>query len=107
MSHHDQVVLSEVLDRVLNKGAVLTGEVVISVAGIDLLYLGLPLFERDGKRATLTGTARLPASLRRPGAGTSRRHDGARPHTDDIREDAGWDGAGGQDQQAIGRWAGS
>jgi hypothetical protein len=38
---HDQVVLSEVLDRVLNKGAVLTGEVVISVAGIDLLYVGL------------------------------------------------------------------
>jgi hypothetical protein len=30
-----------VLDRVLNKGAVVAGEVVISVAGIDLLYLGL------------------------------------------------------------------
>ena len=36
-----QVSLSEVLDRVLNKGAVVTGEVVISVAGIDLVYLGL------------------------------------------------------------------
>ena len=35
------VTLSEVLDRVLNKGAVLSGEVVISVAGIDLLYLGI------------------------------------------------------------------
>ena len=33
--------LAEVLDRVLNKGAVATGEVVISVAGIDLVYLGL------------------------------------------------------------------
>jgi hypothetical protein len=33
--------LSEVLDRVLNKGAVVVGEVVISVAGVDLLYLGL------------------------------------------------------------------
>jgi gas vesicle structural protein len=41
MNPHDQVVLSEVLDRVLNKGAVVAGEVVISVAGIDLLYLGL------------------------------------------------------------------
>jgi hypothetical protein len=30
-----------VLDRVLNKGAVVAGEVVISVAGVDLLYLGL------------------------------------------------------------------
>lgn len=36
-----QVSLCEVLDRVLNKGAVVTGEVVISVAGIDLLYVGL------------------------------------------------------------------
>jgi gas vesicle structural protein len=33
--------LSEVLDRVLNKGAVVVGEVVISVAGVDLLYLGV------------------------------------------------------------------
>jgi gas vesicle structural protein len=35
------VSLSDVLDRVLDKGAVVTGEVVISVAGIDLIYLGL------------------------------------------------------------------
>jgi hypothetical protein len=35
------VSLSEVLDRVLNKGAVVTGEIVISVAGVDLVYLGL------------------------------------------------------------------
>ena len=33
--------LAEVLDRVLNKGAVVTGELVISIADIDLLYLGL------------------------------------------------------------------
>jgi hypothetical protein len=35
------VSLAEVLDRVLNKGAVVSGEVVISVAGIELVYLGL------------------------------------------------------------------
>jgi hypothetical protein len=35
------VSLCETLDRVLNKGAVITGDVVISIAGIDLLYLGL------------------------------------------------------------------
>jgi hypothetical protein len=35
------VSLSEVLDRVLNKGVVVAGEVVISVAGVDLVYLGL------------------------------------------------------------------
>ena len=35
------VSLSEVLDRVLNKGEVVTGEVMIAVAGIELEYLGL------------------------------------------------------------------
>ena len=38
---HRPVSLSEVLDRVLTKGAVVTGEVVISIAGVDLIYLGL------------------------------------------------------------------
>ncbi|MBI4526993.1 MAG: gas vesicle protein [Deltaproteobacteria bacterium] len=38
-----QVSLVEVLDRVLNKGAVLTGDITISIAGIDLLYVGLNL----------------------------------------------------------------
>ncbi len=33
--------LCETLDRVLNKGVVVAGEVVISVAGIDLIYLNL------------------------------------------------------------------
>jgi gas vesicle structural protein len=37
------VTLSEVLDRVCNTGVVMAGEIVISVAGIDLLYLGLNL----------------------------------------------------------------
>lgn len=36
--------LVEVLDRVLHKGAVLRGEIVISVAQIDLLYLDLRVF---------------------------------------------------------------
>jgi gas vesicle structural protein len=35
------VSLAEVLDRVLAKGTVVVGEVVVSVAGVDLLYLGL------------------------------------------------------------------
>jgi hypothetical protein len=37
----EHVSLCEVLDRILNKGAVVVGEVVISVANIDLIYLGL------------------------------------------------------------------
>lgn len=38
-----RVSVCEVLDRVLNKGVVIAGEVTISVADIDLLYLGLQL----------------------------------------------------------------
>ena len=35
--------LCELLDRVLNKGVVLTGEVTISVAEVELLYVGINL----------------------------------------------------------------
>jgi hypothetical protein len=36
-----QISLCETLDRVLNKGVVIAGEVVISVADIELIYLNL------------------------------------------------------------------
>jgi hypothetical protein len=39
----ERVSLCETLDRILNKGAVVVGEVTISVANIDLIYLGLQL----------------------------------------------------------------
>jgi len=35
--------LLEMLDRVLNKGVILTGDIVISVADIDLVYVGIKL----------------------------------------------------------------
>jgi hypothetical protein len=37
----DQVTLLELVDRVLNKGVVLTGDITLSVAGVDLVYVGL------------------------------------------------------------------
>ncbi len=39
----ERISLCEVLDRVLNTGVVVVGEVVISVADVDLIYLGLQL----------------------------------------------------------------
>jgi len=39
----EHISLCETLDRVLNKGVVIAGEVVISVADVDLIYLGLQL----------------------------------------------------------------
>ena len=41
LPERQDVSLCEALDRILNKGAVLFGEVMISVADIDLVYLGL------------------------------------------------------------------
>jgi len=37
------ITILELLDRVLNKGVVITGDIVISVADIDLVYLGVKL----------------------------------------------------------------
>ncbi len=37
------ITILELLDRVLTKGVIITGDVVISVADIDLIYLGVKL----------------------------------------------------------------
>lgn len=37
----DQVSLVDVLDHVLNQGIVIRGNLVISLAGVDLVYVGL------------------------------------------------------------------
>ncbi|MGA2215444.1 MAG: gas vesicle protein [Bryobacteraceae bacterium] len=43
LEENERVSICEVLDRVLNKGVLVAGQVTISVAGVDLLYLGLNL----------------------------------------------------------------
>ena len=42
-SLQQQVTLVELVDRVLNKGVSLTGDITLSVAGVDLVYVGLRL----------------------------------------------------------------
>lgn len=37
----DEMTLLDILDHVLNQGVVLRGNVVLSLAGVDLVYLGL------------------------------------------------------------------
>jgi gas vesicle structural protein len=37
----EQVTLLELVDRVLNKGVVLTGDITLSVADVDLVYVSL------------------------------------------------------------------
>jgi hypothetical protein len=51
--------LAELVNRVLDRGAVITGEVTISVAGIDLIYLGLQLIVSSAETAKSRGVYRL------------------------------------------------
>jgi hypothetical protein len=67
-----QVTLLELVDRVLNRGVVLSGDITLSVAGVDLVYVGLRVLlssvgtlERLERQSS--GNGRLPAA-----AGSSR-----------------------------------
>ncbi len=41
IANSKDVTLLEILDRVLDKGVIISGDLVISVADVDLIYLGL------------------------------------------------------------------
>ena len=59
----EQISLCEALDRVLNKGVVISGDLTISVAGVDLIYLGLRLLLTSVETARETGAFQAPLSL--------------------------------------------
>ena len=61
--------MCELLDRVLNTGVVATGDIVISVAGIDLIYLNLQLL------LTSVETARAGHFSESPSAQTETRRE--------------------------------
>jgi hypothetical protein len=59
----DSQSLAELVNRLLDKGVVITGDVTISIAGVDLVYLGL--------NAVLTSVSTARTQLSRPvGQGT-------------------------------------
>ncbi|MGH2734188.1 MAG: gas vesicle protein [Actinomycetota bacterium] len=41
LSYRREVTLLDLVDRILDKGVIITGDVTISVAGVDLVYLSL------------------------------------------------------------------
>lgn len=62
MSHEslgNNVSLCDALDRILTKGVVVYGDISISVAGVDLLYIGL-----RGLISAIDALDEIPASLR-------------------------------------------
>jgi hypothetical protein len=66
----EPMILSDLVNRVLDKGAVITGHVVISVAGIDLLLLDLRVLltsiESALKRDHVANAPLLPDPSRGP-----------------------------------------
>ncbi len=67
-----EVSLAETLNRVANKGVVLTGEITISVADIDLLYIGLNLIVSSVETMRQAESELVNDSLRVPNIGTTR-----------------------------------
>ena len=60
-----QITLLELVDRVLNKGVVLSGDITLSVADVDLVYVGLRVLlssvatlEEQGEQTALEGAFR-------------------------------------------------
>ena len=51
-SADDELSLLDILDHVLNQGVILRGNLVISLAGVDLVYVGLDVILTSVETAT-------------------------------------------------------
>jgi hypothetical protein len=56
----DGMTLLDILDHVLNQGVVLRGNIIISLAGVDLVYLGLDVILTSVETALRHVNATLP-----------------------------------------------
>lgn len=59
----DQLSLLDIIDHVLNQGIVLRGSMVISLAGVDLVYVGLDVILSSVE--TALRYAQAPAALKK------------------------------------------
>jgi len=57
-----EVALLELLDRVVDHGVVIAGDITISVADVDLIYLGLRVMLTSVERAEELGLCRPPVA---------------------------------------------
>ena len=72
----DRLMLSDLVNRVLDRGLVISGSIIVSVAGVDLIRVGLNIFiaaietelqkAADRERARSLSNADVPV-LRSPG----------------------------------------
>lgn len=61
-----KVTLVEVLDRVLDKGAVVSGDIVISIADVDLIYIGLKVLVSSVETMERLRGAPMPGATEEP-----------------------------------------
>jgi gas vesicle structural protein len=60
----DETSLLDILDHVLNQGAIIRGNIIISLAGVDLVYLGLDVILTSVETALKHMRIELPAARR-------------------------------------------
>ena len=58
----DDLTLLDILDHVLNQGVILRGNLVISLAGVDLVYVGLDVILTSIETAMRHMASALPAT---------------------------------------------
>lgn len=58
-----EVTLLDLLDRILNKGVILWGDITLSVADVDLIYLGLKVLLASVETAEQMRTASAQHSI--------------------------------------------
>ena len=64
IGHDRSLALADLLDRALKKGVVLWGEATISLAGVDLIYVGLKVLVASFETAQkMRGTSARDAAL--------------------------------------------
>jgi len=56
----DDTALIDLVDRLIDGGVVVGGDIVLSLAGIDLVYVGLRLVLAPAHKVSLPGSGRQP-----------------------------------------------
>jgi len=64
MASMQEVTLLDLLDRIIDQGVILAGDVTLSVADVDLIYLGLRVLVAPVERLPEIMTRARPAELR-------------------------------------------
>ncbi|MET8523681.1 gas vesicle protein GvpJ [Nocardioides sp. NPDC004968] len=56
----DDTALIDLVDRLIDGGVVVGGDIVLSLAGVDLVYVGLRLVLAPAHKVSLPGSGRQP-----------------------------------------------